>query len=150
MANVREQLTSFSWSDFGEFINTWFLLLAIDLGLRLSSFQSVQKRLAHDPNRIETARSEHILAIIQRQRWLLDLASHYHLYNMTCLRRALAFQKLLARRGIITDLRFGVRLVADKIGAHAWLEHNGLSISEPEAITGRFAALAYQNPSRDP
>ena len=149
MTEISKRAISFTWLDFAEFIKTWFLLFGIDLGLRLSSFKSVQKKLTSDLDSKEVAKPEQVPAIIQRERWLVNLASHYHLYNMTCLRRSLAFQILLAHRGIPTDLRFGVRYAADKIEAHAWLEYNGSPISEPEAITGRFAALAGQISSRD-
>jgi hypothetical protein len=149
MAEIGKRASSFSWPDFIDFIKTWFLLLGIDLGLRLSSFKSVQKRLTSDPNPKEIASPEQVPGIIQRERWLVYLASHYHLFNMTCLRRSLAFQILLAHHGIPADLRFGVRYAAEKIEAHAWLEYNGSPISEPEAITGRFATLAGQISSRD-
>jgi hypothetical protein len=63
---------------------------------------------------------------------------------MTCLRRSLALQWLLRRRGIDTELRFGVRRVAGDPGleAHAWLERHGHPVSEPEALTGQFTQLA--------
>ena len=117
-------------------LQAWLLLLGVDLGLRWLSFTRLQALLSraanpHQPdNPAETVR-----------RWLVDLAGRNHLYPMTCLRRALALQWLLARRGVQTRLRFGVKKEANELIAHAWLEREGIPVSEPELVTERYAAL---------
>ena len=47
----------------------------------------------------------------------------------TCLTQAIAARRLLARRGIRSDLRIGVARESDgKMRAHAWLECDGVTI----------------------
>ncbi len=48
-------------------------------------------------------------------------------FQMSCLERSIALQKLLRRRGVYADLVFGVRQEKnDRIAAHAWLDHPAL------------------------
>ncbi len=68
-------------------------------------------------------------------------AAAHHLQPMTCLPRALALQRMLARRGVDSVLRIGVRKEAETIAAHAWVEVDGRAVGEPEAIEARFRAL---------
>lgn len=49
----------------------------------------------------------------------------------TCLSRALTLQTLLRRRGVASQLRFGIRKRdGSELLAHAWLETNGALIGE--------------------
>ena len=68
-------------------------------------------------------------------------AAAHHLGAMTCLPRALALRAMLARRGIESSLRIGVRREAATIAAHAWVEVAGSPLGEPEEIEARFAPL---------
>ena len=145
MDTVRERPESISLSDMGDLVSAWFLLLFVDVGLRLFSFQRVQRMLRSNRLAMPSDDSEKTSQIIQRQRWVVNLASHYHLIKMTCLRRALTLQKMLDGRGIQSELRFGVRKETDKLEAHAWLEREGVVINEPETVTERFAALLEKN-----
>lgn len=119
-------------------MQAWLLLLGIDLGLRWLSFTRLQAWLHRTAN---PRQPDNPAEMIRRWRWLVDLAGRNHLYPMTCLRRALALQMLLARRGVQTRLRFGVKKEASGLTAHAWLERDGAPISEPELVTERYAAL---------
>jgi hypothetical protein len=60
---------------------------------------------------------------------------------MTCLRRALTLQKLLAQRHVATELKIGVQKENGQFSAHAWLEYQGQPLGEPEKITEKFKAL---------
>ncbi len=60
---------------------------------------------------------------------------------MHCLRRSLALQRMLNRRGIPTTLRFGVRQEATELKAHAWLECDGRPICEMEDIEIHYPPL---------
>ena len=128
------------------FWRAWWLLLAVDLGLRLLPFRRLQSWLGtaaaapHPP--AETDR------LIRQTQAAVERAIRNHLYPMTCLRRALALQRLLARQGIAAALRFGVQRQADGITAHAWLEYNGQPLGETQAVERRYAALAFQESAR--
>jgi len=60
---------------------------------------------------------------------------------MRCLRRALTLQWLLGRKGIATTLEIGVRKEGQDLRSHAWLEHDGRLVGEPEQNTNGFARL---------
>jgi hypothetical protein len=58
----------------------------------------------------------------------------------TCLCRALALQKLLARNGHRAELKIGVKKNGELFSAHAWLVRDDrVLIGEPE--TGKFVVL---------
>lgn len=58
----------------------------------------------------------------------------------TCLVRALAARRLLARHGYASTLRIGVARAPESIDAHAWLECNGaILIGAP--VPGRYTLL---------
>jgi hypothetical protein len=78
----------------------------------------------------------------------VDRAARSHLYPMRCLRRSLVIQSLLARRGIRTELRFGVRKDDGELSAHAWLEYEGEVVVEPQAITERYKPLDVMENNR--
>ena len=62
----------------------------------------------------------------------------------TCLERSFTLWWLLARQGIATQLRIGVRKDGEKFAAHAWVEHEGVSIGEPEDTHTHYAAFAEE------
>jgi hypothetical protein len=133
-----------SRADWLMLVQAWWLLLAVDLGLRALPFPRLQTWAARTARRGESSAPARTEATIQRARRMVRIASRNHLYAMTCLRRSLVMQRLLSRRGIATELRFGVQKQAGKLQAHAWLEHAGRPVGEPEALTQRYALLAVQ------
>lgn len=140
---------SFTASDWLLLARAWGWLLVIDLGLRLLPFKTLQRWLALTPRAPGPAApgsaSEDEAALILHVTRMVDRARRRHLYPMTCLRRSLALQRLLAGAGIAATLRFGVRSGGSGSGqfqAHAWLERAGRPISEPEALAERYVALA--------
>ena len=62
----------------------------------------------------------------------------------TCLERSLSLWWLLARQGIATQFRIGVRKDGEKFAAHAWVERDGVAIGEPEASHLHYAAFAEE------
>lgn len=133
---------SLSLQDWWILTQAWFALLFFDLGLRVVGFRKLHTRVSNIGNRIAVEMPEEKAITIQRTRKLLDIASRNHLYSMTCLRRSLALMWMLARSGIRTELRFGARKENGVLSAHAWLEHNGMPIGEPEVVTERFTTLS--------
>jgi hypothetical protein len=114
--------------DWGILARSWFLLLTIDLGLRLLSFKKVQALLQIGASARST--SDDPASLIRRLGWLVAIAARHHLYPMTCLRRSLALQRLLAGSGVAADLRLGVRKQDGALQAHAWLEWDGQPVGE--------------------
>lgn len=130
---------TFSGSDWQILLQAWFLLFAVDLGLRWLPYPRLQEMAARGWGGEETGNAADVIRDLQR---LVNVAAHNHLYEMSCLRRSLALQRLLGWRGIRTELRFGVHKEAGELRAHAWLEYDGQPIGEPGAIAARFAVLA--------
>jgi len=60
----------------------------------------------------------------------------------TCLERSLSLWWMLARQGIATQFRIGVRKDDEKFAAHAWVERDGIAIGEPDDSHLHYAAFA--------
>lgn len=56
-----------------------------------------------------------------------------------CLPRALVLCRLLRRQGLQAELRLGVGKPEGEFAAHAWVEHDGHALAEPESSTRTFA-----------
>ena len=59
----------------------------------------------------------------------------------TCLTRSLVLQWILARRGIGTELKVGVRNRGDGLHAHAWLECGGVLVNDTVHGVHGFARM---------
>ena len=138
---------SLSRQDWQRYLQAWFLLLFIDLGLRMLPFRRLQSWLKTRPARPAPPFNE-TESMIRLTQSAVDRAIRNHLYPMTCLRRALTLQRMLARRGVDSELRFGVQRQGESITAHAWLEHNGQPLGETQAVEKRYAPLAFQETAR--
>lgn len=136
-----------SAGDWRVMARAWFWLLLVDAGLRLLPFPRVQRVVPPVAHSLAGS-PEETAAAIRRLRRLVDIAARNHLYPMTCLRRALVLQRMLAQAGIATKLQFGVRKEAGALAAHAWLEYDGQPIGQPEAIAARYAPLATVGENR--
>ena len=129
-----------SLADWFLFTRAWVWLLLFDLGLRTRPFpemQTLASRTASSPSLLSEQIEEQFLAL----QIAVDRARYNHLYPMTCLRRALTLQRLLAKRGISTELKIGARKDNGQLNAHAWIEYKGQTIGESEEITERFSVL---------
>jgi hypothetical protein len=61
---------------------------------------------------------------------MVSIAARYGLVRATCLRRSILIWYFLRRRGINSLIIFGVRKINGKLDAHAWVEINGIVVSE--------------------
>lgn len=126
----------------------WALLLAFDWGLRWLPFPRVQAAAARG-GRKATPPGREAEEVIEHTRCLLEIAARHHLYPMTCLRQALALQWLLGQRGVVTELRLGVRGDHEGIEAHAWLEYAGLPIGGATGHALQFTPFAGATRAED-
>jgi Transglutaminase-like superfamily len=130
---------SFSIQDWILLAQAWSLLLAIDIGLRILPFRKVQSWLKPPPQEeISAIQAE---TVIRRSTEFLDLAARHHLYPMTCLRRSLTLQWLLAKGGLDAAVQFGVRRENGTLQAHAWLDYQGRVIDKTPIPADQFAKL---------
>lgn len=111
-------------------IEAWWRLLVVAIALRLLPFQRVRAWAA----RVDTIGSRRPAVSADRAAWLIAVAGRHHPLPIRCLERAVALQWLLARHGLATQLRIGVRRESAPLQAHAWLENDGRPI--PDAGLG--------------
>lgn len=121
-------------------LHAWVLLLVVDVGLRCLPFRLVQSLLRGSRDAVRRDDID-VPALIAHLNRFVDLAARNHFYAMSCLRQSLVLQRLLARRGISADLRFGVHKEAAGLAAHAWLEYHGEPIAQRPSTVARFVAL---------
>ena len=136
---------SFSIQDWWDFIQSWVMLLIVDIWLRIGSYKALQEALIKKQpiksaieSRTNNASKEEIKHIAS----MVEIAGRNHVVRMSCLRRALVQQWLLSKKGISSKLRFGVRTIEGDLEAHAWLEKDGKMISDPEIIREQYIALS--------
>ena len=115
----------------------WWALLLADLSLRVLPLPRVQRMLAGSPSPPSAKRD----LDLQRTAWLVHVAARHHILPIRCLQRALALQRVLSKRGLVTDLKIGVQRRDGNLFAHAWLEADGLPLAESEEIDRRFPPL---------
>ena len=136
----RRKLARFaalSWRDRATLLTVFGSLLAAEAALRLLGlararrhFAALRRRAAPPP----AAEVERLVA--------LAATACRAIYPAKCLPRALAVQRLLARRGAAAELKIGVRRHEGTLAAHAWVEVGGRPVGEAEGVTELFAELA--------
>jgi hypothetical protein len=90
------------------------------------------------------ARAGKTAAAVDRIVWAIEIASR-RMPGATCLCRALALQRLMAKNGHGSELRIGVEKNNDRFGAHAWLVQNG-QVLIGESQLGKYELLvAWQS-----
>ena len=72
---------------------------------------------------------------------MVRAAARHGIGNPSCLEVSLALWWLLARQGIASDLRVGIRTDEGKFEAHAWVECGGATLNEPGIEHHHFAAF---------
>lgn len=72
---------------------------------------------------------------------MVNLADRHGLVHPSCLAKSLTLWWLLRREGIPADLRIGIRKENEQFEAHAWVEHDGAALNEPEDHHRHYAAF---------
>ncbi len=72
---------------------------------------------------------------------MVRAAAQHGIGDPACLEVSLALWWLLARQGIASDLRVGIRKGGENFEAHAWVECGGTSLNEPEMDHHHYAAF---------
>ena len=120
------------------------LLPLIDVGLRTMGYKRTVAALnrwarsfasgAHEGGESE--------ARLKRMARVVSVAGRRSLWPTSCLRQALCLWFLLARRGIVVEVRIGVDKPADgQFVAHAWVERQGQVLIGGDQVQERYAVL---------
>ena len=72
---------------------------------------------------------------------LVDVVARKGPFRASCLPASLTLQRLLSEAGIESQLRLGVRKVAGRLEAHAWIEREGVALSDSAQAREGFAAF---------
>lgn len=117
----------------------------VQIWLRCSSFRTCQRQLlalAGKLPRVPTSGTGRETAEELAQ--ITDFANQrYALRKSACLVRSLVLQYLLARHGLESVIRLGVRSVNDRREFHAWVEYQGQALNEDVPPSETFALLDW-------
>ncbi len=72
---------------------------------------------------------------------LVRIAAEHGLYRAKCLEQSLVLRRLLQRQGIDARIVFGARKEEEQMQAHAWVEVNGVALSEDNGVHQDFSPL---------
>jgi hypothetical protein len=124
------------------FLRAIVLLPLVALSLRGRGFQATQaslKRFLSDPP------PEHDRALVSKDAaataHMVNAADRHGLVHPSCLAKSLTLWWLLARQGISSHLRIGIRKEKEKFEAHAWVECDGAALNEPDEHHQHYAAF---------
>ena len=126
------RFNSLSAADRRLIVEAALLLSIVSIGLRICRFQQLRGILAWRRGPLGHPENQSVAPVSRvadRIGWAITAIAKDWPRSMTCLVRAVAAEAMLRRRGIASELRFGVRNDrnrADTLSAHAWLERDGL------------------------
>ena len=123
---MRHQLRQFRALPFADkqlLVSITLIVPMVEIGLREFGFKRVLRWLRHWS--VVNDGQSNQLHEVQRHKRLLFLFHQQFPFAGRCLARSLTLWWLLQRRGIATDLRFGVRQQEGRFEAHAWVEYRG-------------------------
>jgi hypothetical protein len=128
---------SLSWAERWVLARTLILLPITVASLRLLGFRRTQTLFlpASAPSRTDQPLADSFARIVHG-------AAPWSPLPANCLPRALVLCRLLRRRGLQAELRLGVGKPEGEFAAHAWVEHAGRALAEPESNGRRFAPLS--------
>jgi len=130
------------------------VLLATRAGLRIAGFRRWQNLLArYTPAHLsqregkELAGRELVPASAQAIAILGEAVAHHLPFQPTCLEKSLALWWLLRRHRIQANLRIGARKDAEVFEAHAWVDVDGMILSESGDDRDHFVPFEGEIPS---
>jgi Transglutaminase-like superfamily len=124
------------------FLRAMVLLPLVALSLRGRGFQATQASLKLF---LSDALPEHDPALVSKDAavtaHMVNAADRHGLVHPSCLAKSLTLWWLLARQGIPSHLRIGIRKEKEKFEAHAWVECDGAALNELDEHHQHYAAF---------
>lgn len=139
MRSRLAKLASFSADEWRVLIAAWCLLPLIAFSLRMLDYPRTRNLMGRFVTK--AGRGTAPDAQVERVTRLVGVAARHGACRANCLQHALAVWWLLARRGIETNLRIGVRKDHADFSAHAWIERDGVILVGGADAPDRFHAL---------
>lgn len=140
---MRRRLATLATLDADEWrilIAAWCLVPMVAVSLRLLDYPRTRAAMARwvpGPGRVGAPDLE-----VTRVARLVGMASRHGVCSANCLRLALVAWWLLARRGIATELKLGVRKDHSGFAAHAWVERGGVIVLGGSDARERYVPVA--------
>jgi hypothetical protein len=129
----------------------WATLLLpwVALSLRVRGFKSTKAALERrlSSSHARAVPNEPVVETVGRTARMIRAALRYGVVRPTCLAESLGLWYLLRKQGVSAELRIGVRKIAHKFEAHAWVEFDGVALNQPEEQHRHYAAFdsAFSN-----
>jgi len=123
------------------FLRACVLLPLISLSLHWRGFRKTKASLQHFLSVPYGSQNPDAQARAVLTAQMVRAAEHHGIGHPSCLEVSLSLWWLLARQGISSDLRVGVRKEGEKFEAHAWVEYGGAPLTERETEHKHFAAF---------
>lgn len=139
-----EQLKALTLEEWRLLLFSIVVLPVVAFSLRMRGFKHTQNSLLRfvprDSNLPEPGESEMEKArVIAR---MVTVAAGHGAYRANCLKQALVLWWLLARRGIKSQIVFGVsKEFMPEFSAHSWVECNGVNLSDSDEVQQQFSAF---------
>ena len=140
MRQLFQKIFAVSFRDWLFFVKAFMLCLFLRVAFLVGSFKGTMRLLSALGEKNKRSYKERDLAMFKRM-----IAWSYHFTPvLNCLSISAAYRWLLMRRGIVTELKFGVAKEGGKLIAHAWLEHEGMLFSHETHPKRRY--IAFEKP----
>ena len=123
------------------FLRASVVLPLISISLRWRGFRKTKASLEHFlslPYRSQNPEAQARAALTAQ---MVRAAARHGIGDPACLQVSLALWWLLARQGIASDLRVGIRKDEEKFEAHAWVECGGATLNDPEVKHHHYDAF---------
>lgn len=123
------------------FLQAWALLPVVWAGLRVLGFRRMGRLVERSAPR-RAAPSPPPTDLATEVAEAVRLASAHVPVPVNCLLGSMVLCWLLRRRGVIADLRFGVRRTSGRIEAHAWVEHDRVVLNDHPDVVRHYQPFA--------
>jgi hypothetical protein len=124
------------------FLRALAMLPFVSLSLKLRGFQVTQaalQKILPKPQQEQKPGDERQRTALTAH--MVNAADRHGLVHPSCLAKSLTLWWLLARQGITSHLRIGIRKEIETFEAHAWVERGGIALNEPEEHHHHYAAF---------
>lgn len=128
----------------GVFLRAAVALPMIAQSLRRRGFRATRKTLLRLSGLGSRAPGDPQCAAVTAR--MVRVAARHCLCRPSCLEESLTLWWLLARQGIDSEIRIGVRKDSLSFAAHAWVESAGVALNEPDGRHRHYAAFDSEFP----
>jgi Transglutaminase-like superfamily len=125
-----------------QFLRAAAILPLLKLSLKWRGLQATRRMLErHSNGKLDRSREIAGDETPQITARMVRAAARHGMVRPSCLEESLTLWWLLARQGIVSQLRIGVRKPEKGFEAHAWVERDGVPLNESQPASTQFAVF---------